>query len=137
MNDTFRVELITPNAVIAQADATALVAVGEFGQFGVLPGHTEYLSVLRPGELRLHVAGRIERYVVGRGFAEVGPKSVSILGDTIERVESLDAESIRQELETNEERLKSEDPLGDEYSRLLDRVERNRARLAAIEGEAS
>ncbi len=135
MSDTFRVELVTPNAVIAEVDASELVAFAELGQFGVLPGHTEYLTVLRPGELRLTVSGKAQRFVVGRGFAEVGPEQVTILGDTIEKAEELDAESLEQELAKDEERLRTLSSLDTEYDILLDKIERNRARLSVARGQ--
>ncbi len=130
MSDTFQVALVTPNAVIAEIDTTELVATGELGEFGVLVGHTEYLTILRPGELRLHQERGVARYAVGRGFAEVGPNKVTILADTIEEADALDAPAIEQELEQDVERLKEHMPGDDEYPKLVDRIERNRARLA-------
>jgi F0F1-type ATP synthase epsilon subunit len=44
------------------------------------------LAIGQAGELRISVEGRVERFKVGPGFAEVGPDSVTLLVDSCEEV---------------------------------------------------
>ena len=43
-----KVEVVTPERRLVQVDADEVIAPGADGLFGVRPGHTAYLAVLRP-----------------------------------------------------------------------------------------
>ena len=45
-------EIITPENVLVSREVDSVVAPGSEGEFGVLPGHTHYLSGIVIGELR-------------------------------------------------------------------------------------
>lgn len=130
MVDKYRLEVVTPKRIVAETDVLEVVAPGELGEFGILPGHTEYLSLLRPGEVRLKEEGGERYFAVGRGFAEAGPARLTILTEFAEEAKDLDPEEIRRELSHDQSRLKSVDPTDSEYVVLTDRIERNQARLA-------
>lgn len=134
MSTSVRIEVVTPTQTVAETKTSEVIASGADGEFGVLPGHALFVSQLRPGLVRFWEEGSDEevRFVVGRGFAEVGPDHVTIISDTAERVSSLNEGSIRKELESDEARLRLLPAADPEFAVLQDRVERNRARLAAL-----
>lgn len=133
MADLLKLELITPTKVVAQVEVSEVYAPGADGEFGVLPGHALFISQLRPGELRYKEAEQSKTMVIGRGFADVGPDRVTILTDTAEEPTSLNAGSIKAELERDESKAKDLPSSDPEAAVLADRIERNRARLAAVE----
>ena len=74
------VEIVTPTRVVFRGVADEVRAPGFTGEFGVLPGHTPFLSVVVPGVVTLSTAGQDQRYVVGKGFVEAGPDRVAVSG---------------------------------------------------------
>jgi F-type H+-transporting ATPase subunit epsilon len=98
------VDIVTPEKVVFSGRATQLQAPGWEGQLGVLPGHVPYLVLLRAGVTSVLGAGD-QRFVTGRGYAEVGPERVVVLVDSCEAFGSYDAEKARKEREDAERRM--------------------------------
>ena len=63
---------------------------GVEGDFGVLPGHTPFFTVLRPGTMWYQKGTEKHVLMVAMGFVEVLPESVSVLAQVAERAEDLD-----------------------------------------------
>ncbi|WP_407275776.1 ATP synthase F1 subunit epsilon [Halothiobacillus sp. DCM-1] len=79
---TIRVDIVSMERPIYSGSATFVTIPTEAGEMGVTPLHTQTLSILRPGEVRVHQAdGSIVRYYVGFGIVEVQPMVVSIIAD--------------------------------------------------------
>ena len=69
-----------------------IIAPGTEGEFGVLPGHCQFLSSLRVGELRYWVGDEAHYFSIMWGFADVTPKRVTILAEVAEKAEDIDVE---------------------------------------------
>ena len=79
------------------------------GEFGVLSGHTPFLSSLKIGSVRYVDAGGTERLVfVSGGFAEALPGKVTILAESAERRRDIDQERAKAALARAKERLATE-----------------------------
>ncbi len=98
-------EVVTPAKVTVSRDVDTVVAPGSLGEFGVLEGHTLYLTGIVPGELRYTVDGKTEYLAVSDGFAEVSDNRVSVLVDSAEMAEDIDLERAKQAVERATERL--------------------------------
>ncbi len=91
-------EVVTPEGLLLREEVDDVVAPGELGYFGVLPGHTPFLTTLGAGEITYKVGGSRQRLTCFWGFCEVLPDRVSILAEVGERAEQIDlarAESAR------------------------------------------
>jgi F-type H+-transporting ATPase subunit epsilon len=67
-------EVVTPKGVAFSGEADEVIAPGVEGEFGVLPGHTPFLSALKAGTLTWRKGGEKSSLTVGAGYAEVsGP----------------------------------------------------------------
>jgi len=81
-----------------------IVASAELGEVGIAPGHTPFITRIKPGEIRVKAAGDEEDlavYVSG-GILEVQPYVVTVLSDTALRAEDIDeaaAEAAKSEAE--------------------------------------
>ena len=64
---------------------------GSLGQMGILPGHAPLLSTLDIGEIILHIGNDSQFVAVSGGVVEVRPDKVTILADTAETPEDIDA----------------------------------------------
>lgn len=98
-------EVVTPSGSVAEAQADIVVAPGIEGEFGVLPGHINFLSGILPGELRYTNDGKTEYMAVTSGFAEVSNDKVSILVDSAEMAHEIDLERANSAMERAQGRL--------------------------------
>ncbi len=106
MAENIRLEVVTPQKSVVSEDVQIVVAPGTMGEFGVLVGHTPFLTTLKLGTVRYKDAGGTERYIfVSGGFAEALPDKVTILAESAERRTDIDAERARTALERAQQRL--------------------------------
>jgi F-type H+-transporting ATPase subunit epsilon len=99
-------EVVTPEKIIVSEDAQIVAAPGSLGEFGVLIGHTPFLTTLKTGIMRFTDAGGQEQYVfVSGGFAEALPDKVTVLAESGERKADIDLERARAAQERAEKRL--------------------------------
>jgi F-type H+-transporting ATPase subunit epsilon len=82
------------------------MAPGVLGEFGVLIGHTPFLTTLKAGAVRFTDRQGSEHVVfVSGGFAEALPQKVTILAESAERRRDIDVERARAALERAQKRL--------------------------------
>ncbi|MCZ7391635.1 ATP synthase F1 subunit epsilon, partial [Klebsiella pneumoniae] len=80
--------------------AQIVMAPGSEGEFGVLIGHTPFMTSLKTGILRYRDSGGTERFIfVSGGFAEALPNKVTVLAESAERRRDIDVERARSALE--------------------------------------
>lgn len=83
-----------------------VVAPGDSGEFGVLPGHVPFITKLMPGELSYKVNGVGKSIIIDSGIAEVSEDRVIVLTDRVLNSEEVDPEAARREAESILEELK-------------------------------
>ncbi|MCG2830312.1 MAG: F0F1 ATP synthase subunit epsilon, partial [Desulfobacteraceae bacterium] len=99
-------EVVTPEKSVVSEEAKIVVAPGSLGEFGVLIGHTPFLSTLKVGSLRYMDANNVERYVfISGGFAEALPGKVTVLAESAERRRDIDLERAKSAMERAQKRL--------------------------------
>ena len=109
MAENIKLEIVTPDKITVDEDAQAVMAPGTMGEFGVLSGHTPFLSSLKIGSIRYVDAGGTEHFVfVGGGFVEALPDKVTVLAESAERRRDISEERAKAALERAEKRLSSE-----------------------------
>ncbi len=106
MAGNIRLEVVTPEKSVVSEDVKIVVAPGNLGDFGVLIGHTPFLSTLKVGSLRYMDANNTERYVfISGGFAEALSDKVTILAESAERRRDIDVQRAKTSLERAQKRL--------------------------------
>jgi F-type H+-transporting ATPase subunit epsilon len=106
MAGELRFEVVTPDKAVVSDVAKMVVAPGAYGEFGVLPGHTTFLTTLQTGMIRYQEQGGGERIVfVNGGFAEVSLDTVTILAESAERRRDIDVERAKAAIKRAEQRL--------------------------------
>ena len=97
--DEIELKIVTPEAVVYQDMVEAVsIPTGE-GEITVLPGHLPVISAIKPGELRIKIAGKTDFFSITRGVAEIDGKLITVLTDAAERASEIDedrAEKARQ-----------------------------------------
>lgn len=135
MADTLRFELVAPERLLASDEVDMVVLPGAEGDFGVLPQHAPFLSLLRPGVIGIYRGDKLERRIfVAGGFAEVSTTGCIVLGEGAQPVEELDAAKARQALKDAEEDLAdAKEPGEGERERLERAIRVAQARVEAAE----
>ena len=95
-------EIVTPDRALVSDRVDELEIPGADGYFGVLPGHTQLLASLHVGQLWYRKGQEKSYLAIAFGFAEVLPDRVTILAQTAEKAEEIDAaraEAAKQRVE--------------------------------------
>lgn len=88
---TIHVDIVSAEHAIYSGVAESLVAPAAMGEVGIYPRHTQMLTPLKPGEVRITKQGGEEEAIyVSGGMMEVQPHVVTILSDTAVRAHDLD-----------------------------------------------
>ncbi len=99
-------EIITAEKVLVKEEVDMVEAKGSLGEFGILPGHIQFLTVLEIGEVRYMKEGKTSYLATSGGFGEVADDKVTFLLDTAELAEDIDPERAKIAMEEAQERLK-------------------------------
>ncbi|MTI12192.1 F0F1 ATP synthase subunit epsilon [Sansalvadorimonas verongulae] len=89
--------IVSAEESIFSGPVEMLVATGAEGDLGIKPGHSQLISGLNPGPVRvIHNGGEEEVYYVSGGFLEVQPNNIKVLADTAIRAENLDEAAAKE-----------------------------------------
>jgi F-type H+-transporting ATPase subunit epsilon len=103
---SLELEIVTPEGLLLREPVDEVIAPGEEGFFGVLPGHTPLLATLGMGELSYRRGTAWHRLTCFSGWCEVLPDRVSVLADIGERAEDIDLGRAEDAMRRASERLK-------------------------------
>lgn len=102
-----RLEIVTPEHRVLDADVDAVTVTTASGEVGILPNHAPLISALKPGVLAYSVKGVSEKLAISGGFIEVNANKVAVLADTAESPGEIDIDAARLEKEDAERSLAS------------------------------
>jgi F-type H+-transporting ATPase subunit epsilon len=123
MAEKIKLEVVTPEKIVVSEDVQIVAAPGTLGEFGVLSGHTPFMTTLKTGTIRYTDAGGAERAVfISGGFAEALPTKVTVLAESAERRRDIDLERAMAALERAQKRMVED--------RKKDEIDFTRARAA-------
>lgn len=104
--NTFHFELVSPERLLMDADAEAVLVPGAEGDFMVLAEHAPMISTIRPGVLAIDKGkGEEERIFIRGGFAEVTHKSLVVLAEEAIPVKELSKSDLKERIKNAEEDL--------------------------------
>ena len=135
MAATIRLEVVTPEKVVVSEEAHIVAAPGSLGEFGVLIGHTPFLTTLKTGIIRYSDAAGTEKFVfVSGGFAEALPDKVTVLAESAESREDIDLERAKAAMERAQQRLAADRKREDiDFIRAQAALERALVRIRLVE----
>jgi len=132
MAEKILLEIVTPERKVLSETVDIVVAPGELGEFGVLPGHIPFLCKLKIGELRYRIGTAAVHVAVMGGYAEVLNNQVTILAPAAEAAGEIDLIRARAARERAERRIaEARDRL--EFARAQAALRRALARLKVAE----
>jgi F-type H+-transporting ATPase subunit epsilon len=98
-------EIVTPDRALLREEVDEVVVPGSEGDFGVLPGHTPLLSMLKIGELWYRQGQEKHFLAIAFGFVEVLPDRVTVLAQVGERAQEIDIARAERAKQRAEQRL--------------------------------
>jgi F-type H+-transporting ATPase subunit epsilon len=106
---TIHVDVVSAEESIFEGEAEFVALPGEAGELGIYPQHTPLITRIRPGAVRIKVAGQAaEEFVfVAGGILEVQPNRVTVLADTAIRGHDLDEAKAEEARQAAEEALQN------------------------------
>jgi F-type H+-transporting ATPase subunit epsilon len=102
---TFPFELVSPSRLVFSGEVEQVDVPGAEGDFGVLPGHAPFISMLRPGILTIRSGNDAKRYFVRGGFAEVNPDGLTVIAETGVPVEDVPTDAFTNEIRAIEKAM--------------------------------
>ena len=134
MAENIRLEIVTPEKSVVNEDAQIVMAPGILGEFGVLIGHTPFMTTLKMGSVHYKNNEGVERFVfISGGFAEALPDRVTILAEAAERRADIDLDRAKSALDRAQERLARESDKDLDYERARIALERALHRIKLAE----
>jgi len=132
MIKTMQIEIVSAEISIFSGEATHVVVTGLLGELGIYPGHTQLLTALKPGPVRIvKPDGEDEILYISGGILEVQPQLVSILADTAIRAADLD-ELAALEAKEHAERVLSDKQADIDYAKATAELAQAVAQLQVI-----
>ncbi|MEN9917234.1 MAG: synthase epsilon chain [Pseudomonadota bacterium] len=127
-----QIEIVSAEKAIFSGEATHIVVTGLLGELGIYPGHTQLLTALKPGPVRIVKPNAEDEilYISG-GILEVQPQLVSILADTAIRASDLD-EMAALEAKEHAERILNDKQADIDYAKATAELAQAVAQLQAI-----
>lgn len=103
---TFHFELVSPDKVLFNGEAQAVLVPGAEGDFQALSDHAPVMTAMRPGVVGIDDAeGKHHRVFVRGGFADASKNGLILLAETAIPFEDLSADTLGQEIKNAEEDL--------------------------------
>lgn len=99
MSDAFHLQIISPSAVMVDAHVPMVQVPGTEGDFGVLPNHAPFFSMIRPGVIDVTTAdGHHRRFFAASGYADVSSTQCTILSDHIQDLSDISQQDVAEAL---------------------------------------
>ncbi|TAN19437.1 MAG: F0F1 ATP synthase subunit epsilon, partial [Rhizobiaceae bacterium] len=100
MADSFKFELVSPERLLVSEDAESVVIPGTEGEMTVMARHAPVMTTLKPGVVTVNaVSGKVDRYVVFGGFADVLPESLTLLAESSSHLDDISPADISERIE--------------------------------------
>lgn len=121
------IDIVSAEGQIHSGTATMVYAPAEMGEVGIAPRHAPLLTRLKPGEVRVQQSdGQMQSFFVSGGILEVQPHLITVLSDTAERTEDIDAAAAEESIRRAEEAVAA----------ASDKIDIRRAQAELIEAAA-
>ena len=100
MESTISFDLVSPEQLVFNDKAGMIIVPATEGDIGVLPGHSKFLSSLRPGRVMVYGEDKhlLQSFFVSGGFVEINPEKCIVLAEEVEEMSALDKVTIEQQI---------------------------------------
>ena len=107
MADKIRLRLVTSSRLLLDEEVDEVAAPGALGEFGVLPNHISFLTLLEIGEMSYKHGVERRHLAVSGGYAEVLDDVMTVLANAAEYADEIDIERARRAMERAERQMEA------------------------------
>ncbi len=90
MADMFKLQIITPDKIFYQGDASMVELTTSEGDIGIYANHIPMTAIVAPGILKIHEEGELKKASLISGFIEVLQDRVTIMAEVAEWPDEID-----------------------------------------------
>jgi len=127
-------DIVTPEKKVFSGEVKSITAPGIEGEFGVLPGHAPFATVISAGVVEIKPKdGHDEMMAVSGGYIEVTREKVVLLVESADTGDEASMEEARKRKEQQEKLLKGKTAQDTDYEKLQAALQREIMRMRAIE----
>ena len=124
--------IVSAEKEIFSEAVSMVVATGSLGEIGITPGHSQLLTGIIPGRVKVvRENGEEEIFFLSGGFIEVQPDVVTLLSDVAVRAEDID-EAEAEKAKADAEKIKNDSEAGVDFSRARAELAEAAARLQTL-----
>ncbi|TAJ88916.1 F0F1 ATP synthase subunit epsilon [bacterium] len=105
MAEKIRLRLVTPRRLLLDEEVDEVTGPGTLGEFGVLPKHISFLTLLEVGEMSYKQGGERHHLAISGGYAEVLDDVMTVLASAAEYADEIDVERARNARERAEKKI--------------------------------
>ena len=109
MSDQFNYKLVTPEKIYLEGDAQMVVLPGAEGDLGVLPNHSNIITSLRPGIIKVTNSDQTQSLFVEEGFIKFSNNELLVIAVGLDEVAALNNDFINDKIENYSSALETAD----------------------------
>ena len=109
MSDQFNYKLVTPEKIYLEGDAQMVVLPGAEGDLGVLPNHSNIITSLRPGIIKVTNSDQTQSLFVEEGFIKFSNNELRVIAVGLNEEAALSNDFINDKIENYSSALDAAD----------------------------
>ena len=109
MSDQFNYKLVTPEKIYLEGDAQMVVLPGAEGDLGVLPNHSNIITSLRPGIIKVTNSDQTQSLFVEEGFIKFSNNELLVIAVGLDEEAALNNDFINDKIENYSSVLETAD----------------------------
>ena len=109
MSDQFNFKLVTPEKIYLEGDAQMVVLPGAEGDLGVLPNHSNIITSLRPGIIKVTNSDQTQSLFVEEGFIKFSNNELLVIAVGLDEEAVLNNDFINDKIENYSSALDAAD----------------------------
>jgi len=109
MSDQFNYKLVTPEKIYLEGDAQMVVLPGAEGDLGVLPNHSNIITSLRPGIIKVTNSDQTKSLFVEEGFIKFSNNELLVIAVGLDEEAALNNDFINDKIENYSSALDAAD----------------------------
>ena len=109
MSDQFNYKLVTPEKIYLEGDAQMVVLPGAEGDLGVLPNHSNIITSLRPGVIKVTNSDQTQSLFVEEGFIKFSNNELLVIAVGLDEEAALNNDFINNKIENYSSALDAAD----------------------------
>ena len=109
MSDQFNYKLVTPEKIYLEGDAQMVVLPGAEGDLGVLPNHSNIITSLRPGIIKVTNSDQTQSLFVEEGFIKFSNNELLVIAVGLDEEAALSNDFFNDKIENYSSALDAAD----------------------------